>query len=123
MQRGIVDDDIERGETTGIQGIFPLSSPLVARAASRVLEVILAGADSVHDGVEDTELAGGEGADHNATRGETDGGELDEADVFCDVHETSGGGASATSAGFVDFRQKGVCGVGDDGGDDTGHNA
>ncbi len=98
-------------------------SPLVARATSRVLEVVLAGADCVHDGVEDAELAGGERANHDATRGETDGSELDEADVFCDVHETSGSGASAASAGFVDFRQQSVCGVGDDGGDNTGHNA
>ena len=96
---------------------------LVARSAGRVLEVVFASAHGVHDGVEDTELAGGEGADHNATRGETDGGELDEADVFCDVHETSGGGASAACTGLVDLGQQSVGGVGDDGGNNTGDDA
>ena len=95
----------------------------MACAARWVLEVVLAGADGVHDRVEDTELTSSERADHDATRGQTNGGQLEEADIFGDVHETSGGGARASCAGFVDLGQQRVCGVGDDGRDNTSDDA
>ena len=104
--------------------VFPVSCTLVAgTGAGGVLEVVLAGAHRVHDGVEDAELAGSERADHDATRGQADSGELDKADFFGDVHETSGSGASAACTGLVDLGQQSVGGVGDDGGNNTGDDA
>ena len=38
-------------------------------AGGRVVEVELARAEGFHDGIEDTELTGGQGTDHDATRG------------------------------------------------------
>ena len=96
---------------------------LVARSAGRVLEVVFASAHGVHDGVEDAELTSSERADHDATGGEANGGKLDKADFLGDVHETSSGGTSASSASFVDLGQKRVGGMRDDGRDDTGNDA
>ena len=49
----------------------------------RVVEVELARAERFHDGIEDTELTGGESTDHDATRGQTLGAELDNASLVC----------------------------------------
>ena len=85
----------------------------------RVVEVELARAERFHDGIEDTELTGGESTDHDATRGQTLGAELDNASLRGDAAETRHNGTGAPRAGFVHLRQQGIGGVGDDGGDDT----
>jgi len=59
----------------------------VTRLVARGVEVELLGADEAHDNVEDTELASGERADHDATREEALRAQLDEACLSGDVAE------------------------------------
>jgi hypothetical protein len=103
----------------------------------------------VHHDVEDEELASGQGADHDATGGEADGGKVVETDFTRDAAEAGHNGALATcentesiqvqrafggwiarrnpvlltGAGLVDLGEEGVSGVGDDGGGDAGNDA
>jgi hypothetical protein len=83
-------------------------------------EVELLSADALHDGIEDSELSGGEGANHDATSTKTVEAELLEADLLGQGDETAGNGTCATSSGgLVDHGQQGISRVGDDGGGDT----
>jgi len=56
-------------------------------ASVGISEVELLCPEGSHDGVEDTELSGGKGTDHDATRKETDGAKVDEASLGGDVSE------------------------------------
>ena len=62
------------------------------------MDVELGRADSVHDNVEDTELAGGERADHDATRGQALGAQLPHARLGRDVAEARDHAAGAAGA-------------------------
>ena len=84
-----------------------------------VVEVELLGANDAHDGVEDAELAGGQGTDHDATSGEAGGAELDEASLLSDAEEASGGAALAARALLVDLGEERVRRVRDDCGNDA----
>ena len=85
----------------------------------RVVEVELLGADGGHDDVEDAELAGGEGADHDAPRAEARRAQRDDPRLGGDVAEALHHRAGAARAALVDLREERVGGVGDDGGDDA----
>ncbi len=86
-----------------------------------VVEVELGCTDGTHDRVKDTELPGGQRANHEATRNETRGAQLEVANFTGNVAETLHDGPSATGAGLVHLGQQGVGWVGNDGGDHTGH--
>ena len=86
-----------------------------------VVEVELAGAKGVHDGVEDTELSGGEGTDHDATGEKTDSAKVDEASLAGNSHEAGHHGSLSSGSLLVDLGEEGVGGVGDDGGGNTGN--
>ena len=85
------------------------------------MEVEFAGAKGTHDGVEDTELSGGEGTDHDATGEKPDSAKVDEASLAGNSHETGHHGALSTGSLLVDLGEEGVGGVGDDGGGNTGN--
>ena len=85
------------------------------------MEVELGGSEGSHDGVEDTELPGGEGSDHDATGEEPVGAELDHADLSCDASEAGEDGSLSSGSGLVDHGEEGVSRVGDDGGRDSGN--
>ena len=85
-----------------------------------VVEVELASAKGVHDGVEDTELSGDEGTDHDATGEKTDSAEVDEASLSGDSHEAGHHGSLSSGSLLVDLGEEGVGGVRDDGGGNTG---
>eukprot|EP00962_Isochrysis_galbana_P050909 scaffold22268_cov123-Isochrysis_galbana.AAC.2 len=89
----------------------------------RVVEVELLGADHGHHDVEDAELAGGEGADHDAAREQTLRAQLHDARLGGDVAQARHHGSSASGARLVDFGEERVGWVRDDGGHDTGHDA
>ncbi len=65
----------------------------------------LAGSNQAHDGVENTELASGQSANHDATRGQARRAELDEADLRGNDAEALEDAAGATRAGLVDLRK------------------
>lgn len=81
----------------------------------------LLGTGDSHDGVEDGELTGGEGTDHDATGRETNEAELDEAHLGGDAAEADNHGALATSTRLVDDGEESISGVGDDGSGNTGN--
>ncbi len=81
----------------------------------------LLSASQVHDHVEQQELTGGQGADHDATGAQAHGAQLGEADLLGDVDQTRGDGSGSSGAGLVDLRQQGVGRVGDDGGAHSGN--
>ena len=85
------------------------------------MEVEFAGAKGIHDGVEDTELSGGEGTDHDATGEKADGAKVDEASLAGNSHETGHHGALSAGSLLVDLGEEGVGGVGDDGRGNTGN--
>ena len=86
-----------------------------------VVEVELAGTGGVHDDIEDTELSGGEGTDHDATGTEAGEAQLLHAGLLGEVAE-AGEDTSGSSGGgaLVDHGEEGVGGVGDDGGGNSG---
>jgi len=86
-----------------------------------VVEVELARAKGVHDGVEDTELSGGEGTDHDATGEKTDSAKVDEASLAGNSHEAGHHGSLSSGSLLVDLGEEGVGGVGNDGGGNTGN--
>lgn len=85
----------------------------------RGVEVELLGADNSHDGVEDTELAGSESTNHEATGSKTSGAELDKANLASNVQEARSSRAGSTSALLVDLGEKSISRVGNDGGSDA----
>jgi hypothetical protein len=87
----------------------------------RRVEVELLSTSHLHDNVEQQELTGGQGTDHNATGSEADSAQLDEADLTGDSAESGHDGALATGTGLVHLGQQGVGRVGDDGRAHTGN--
>jgi len=87
----------------------------------RIGEVEFRCASGSHDGVEDTELTGGERTDHDATRAEAGEAQLGGADFAGDAAEASHDGTFTTSALLVDEGEKSIGGVGDDSGGNTGN--
>ena len=73
-----------------------------------VVEVELGGAEHAHDGVEDTELTGSEGTDHDATGAEASHAELGEPELLGDVYQAGNGATIATGALLVDLGQEGI---------------
>ena len=96
---------------------------MVRRTLSRVVEVELLGAKQRHERVEDQELAGGECADHDATRSKPHSGELTEADFASNAPKARQHATRATSTLLVHLGQQRVGRVRDDGGSDAGNNA
>lgn len=90
-------------------------------ASVGISEVELLCPEGSHDGVEDTELSGGKGTDHDATRKETDGAKVDEAGLGGDVSEALDQAAFSSGSSLVDLGEEGVGGVGDDCGGDSGN--
>jgi len=85
------------------------------------VEVELLGTGGGHDGVEDTELTGGQGTDHDATGTEPSEAQLLETNFASEVEEAGHDGASAAGGlGLVDEGQEGVSRMGDDGSGNTG---
>ena len=83
----------------------------------------LGGAEDIHHTVEDAELAGGEGADHDAASAQALRAQLDEARLGRDVREPLEHRAVAAGARLVDLREQRVGRVRDDRGDDAGDHA
>jgi len=84
------------------------------------VEVELGSAEGTHNRVKDTELAGREGSDHDATGGEALSAELDNTSLLGDVDEARDDATAAAGASLVDLGEKRVGGVRDDGSHDTG---
>mmetsp|Transcript_15135 Transcript_15135/g.23104 ORF Transcript_15135/g.23104 Transcript_15135/m.23104 type:complete len:347 (-) Transcript_15135:24-1064(-) len=91
------------------------------RILGRSVEVVLLGTQRSHHCVEDSELQGSQGTDHDASCAQALGAQLHDTGLLGDVHHARGDGAIATSACLVHLGEEGVRRVGDDGGDDTGN--
>jgi len=89
----------------------------------RVVEVEPGGPEGAHHRVEDPELEGGEGADHDATGAEACEAEVLEAGVLGDLDQALGDGPLASRPRLVDLREQRVCRVGDDGRGNTRNDA
>jgi hypothetical protein len=87
-----------------------------------VVEVELLGTNHTHDSIEDTELTGSEGTDHDATGSETLSAELEDTDLLGDVNKARDGRSITTSTLLVDLGQESISGVRDDGGGNTSNN-
>ena len=85
-----------------------------------VVEVELLSADHGHDGVEDSELTGGECTDHDTTGTEAGKAEFLEALSLGNVDETRDGSTITTCSLLVDLGEESVGRVRDDGSGDTG---
>lgn len=107
---------------TAKHGLFP-PLPSFSTSGVRVVEVELAGSKGVHDRVEDSELSGGQGADHDATGGETDGAEPEETNLAGNVGEPCHHRPVTTGSLLVHLREQGIGGVRDDGGRHPGNDA
>ena len=86
-----------------------------------VLEVELGGSQGSHNGIVDTELSCCQCTDHDATSGETNGTELDETNFTGDISKTLHQRTVSTGSGLVDLGEKGIGGVGDNGGGNSGN--
>lgn len=86
------------------------------------MEVELGGSGSAHDGVEDTELSGGKGTNHDATCGQTHSAQVVETSLGSDSSKTGEGAAFTTGALLVDLGEECVGGVRDNGSNNTGNN-
>ena len=85
------------------------------------MEVELGGSEGIHDGVEDAELSGSEGSDHDATGSQALRAEVPHASLGRNVVEARHNAACASGSRLVDLGEESVCRVGDDGGSDTGN--
>lgn len=85
------------------------------------MEVELGSSEGSHDGVEDSELSGGQSSDHDATGEKPIGAELDHADLSGDASEAGEDGSLSSGSGLVDHGEEGVSRVGDDGSRDSGN--
>jgi len=85
------------------------------------VEVEFTGAESVHDGVENTELSGRQGTDHDATGAQSDSAKLDEPDFAGDVHQARHHRPVATSSLLVDLGEQRIGGVRDNRRRNTGN--
>merc|ERR1712187_50581 len=106
-----------------------VSPKVIAVIASFLLsvEVELFCAKGAHDGVENAELQGREGTNHDTTRAQACRAEIDDAHFFRDIHHSLWDRTITTSSLLIHFREERVRGVGDDGrnhaSDDTGGQA
>jgi len=81
----------------------------------------LAGSQGAHDGIKDSELSGGKGSNHDATRHETDRAQIVETNFLGNVHETLGHGTFATGALLVDLGKEGIGRVRNNGSGNSRH--
>lgn len=79
----------------------------------------LLGSSGGQDDVEDTKLSSGEGSNHDASCGETDSAEFSHAFLGSNSSKTGEHTSFTTSALLVDLREKGIGGMGDNGGHNT----
>ena len=89
----------------------------------RVVEMELLRSNSSHDNVEDTELSGSQGADHNPTREQTLCAQLPHAGLGSDVTQASKCTTAAACTRFVDLGEQGIRRVGNSSRSHTSNNA
>jgi hypothetical protein len=87
----------------------------------RIVEMEFGGAQGVHDSVKDSELSSRQGTNHDATRSESDGAQIDKANFLGNVHEPGNQGSGSTSSLLVDLGKESISGVGDNGRSHTGN--
>lgn len=88
----------------------------------RVVEVELLGTNGAHDDIEDTELSGGKGTDHDPSGDESNSAESVHTFLSSDVLDAAEHTTVTTGSSFVDLGEEGIGGVRDGGGDDTSNN-
>mmetsp|Transcript_32359 Transcript_32359/g.78726 ORF Transcript_32359/g.78726 Transcript_32359/m.78726 type:complete len:420 (+) Transcript_32359:207-1466(+) len=81
----------------------------------RIGELELRSSSHSHDGVEDTELTGSQGTNHDAPSSKTGEAEFDKTHLVSETAKTGHNGSFSTSSLLVDQRKQSVCRVGDDG--------